>query len=208
MAFCFNFSNPLVDDSQINVEMNPELADKDEQETLKKECAGVPCEYISMCDVHFKVSPDLNLKEMNFGSMKVKYITQETIANKIENLDVFSERNSDLVPGKYEGGLKVWECSIDLAEFLVENNCIKNGDVVLELGCGIGLPGLIAYLSGALVTFQDFNSEVLKLISAPNVYLNTPEENESNMSEKCKFLSGDWQDIKKNIFRRKRTEKI
>lgn len=32
----------------------------------------------------------------------------------------FVEAPSDLVPGMYEGGLKTWECSIDLAGHLAE----------------------------------------------------------------------------------------
>jgi predicted nicotinamide N-methyase len=51
-----------------------------------------------------------------------------------------SLRNTDLVPGVYEGGLKVWECSVDLCRYLQENNVAISGHV-LELGCGQGLPG-------------------------------------------------------------------
>ncbi|GFT75265.1 histidine protein methyltransferase 1 homolog [Nephila pilipes] len=98
------------------------------------------------------------------------------------------------------GGLKVWECSIDLAQFLCENTCIHTGDVILELGCGIGLPGLVAYLCGGLVTFQDYNSEVLRYVTAPNVWLNTVEEKQNSISEKCQFLCGDWQNIQKKHY--------
>ena len=34
---------------------------------------------------------------------------------------------SDLVPGVYEGGLKTWECSVDLAECL-EAQAAKEGE--------------------------------------------------------------------------------
>ena len=30
---------------------------------------------------------------------------------------VFIDNPSDLVPGVYEGGLKTWECSVDLVEY-------------------------------------------------------------------------------------------
>lgn len=43
---------------------------------------------------------------------------------------------SDLVSGVYEGGLKLWECSIDLARFLIDNRESLKGKRVLELGCG------------------------------------------------------------------------
>ena len=45
---------------------------------------------------------------------------------KVENLrykgdlsPALGTEHSDLVPGTYEGGLKVWECSEDLTRFLL-----------------------------------------------------------------------------------------
>ena len=43
---------------------------------------------------------------------------------------------SDLVPGIYEGGLKIWECAVDLARLLEREDI--DGKCVLELGCGAG----------------------------------------------------------------------
>lgn len=66
----------------------------------------------------------------------------------------------DLIPGQYEGGLKIWECSIDLAVYFV-NHPELHGCSVLELGCGHGIPGLAALLSGCRpVIFSDFNDTV------------------------------------------------
>jgi hypothetical protein len=70
---------------------------------------------------------------------------------------------TDIDPGKYEGGMKIWECSLDLVRYLaqqqaqqVEDNNngvgdnsngndrspwnLARGGYVLELGCGHGLP--------------------------------------------------------------------
>lgn len=43
---------------------------------------------------------------------------------------------SDLVPGIYEGGLKIWECAVDLARQLEREDV--DGKCILELGCGAG----------------------------------------------------------------------
>jgi len=56
---------------------------------------------------------------------------------------------SDLVSGVYEGGLKVWECSLDLVDFIAQNANDFKGKTVLELGCGQGLPGVMAMRAGA-----------------------------------------------------------
>ncbi|GJP38943.1 hypothetical protein CLOM_g23350 [Closterium sp. NIES-68] len=84
---------------------------------------------------------------------------------------------SDLVPGKYEGGFKLWEAAVDLMEALRQE--MRDGTLsfrrkrVLELGCGHGLPGILACLKGAACAhFQDFNPEVLLNLTIPNVHAN------------------------------------
>ncbi len=93
----------------------------------------------------------------------------EDITNMDMDMDEISrqsiEKNqTDLIPGCYEGGLKVWECSIDLCSYLLEqihnsnnNNsssnsnsnssdvqgALSNGGSTLELGCGHGMPAIM-----------------------------------------------------------------
>lgn len=56
---------------------------------------------------------------------------------------------TDLVSGVYEGGLKIWDCSLDLVDYIHLNpNEFKNKRV-LELGCGQGLPGIMCLKTGA-----------------------------------------------------------
>ena len=86
--------------------------------------------------------------------------------------------DSDLIPGVYEGGLKVWECSLDLCRHLASvvvvvvgaddrggegggdpappsivgaavARAIGPGGSTLELGCGHGLPGCLILREGA-----------------------------------------------------------
>ncbi|RWS26808.1 histidine protein methyltransferase 1-like protein [Leptotrombidium deliense] len=104
--------------------------------------------------------------------------------------------NSDLMPGIYEGGFKIWECSHDLLQYLDTHVYISDTTSVLEIGCGAGLLGIYSLTKGARsVHFQDFNSDVLKWFTLPNVALNIPAISE-NMGEtintKCKFFAGDW----------------
>jgi predicted nicotinamide N-methyase len=63
------------------------------------------------------------------------------------------------VTGVYEGGLKIWECSFDLASFVYSDIDVQNSKV-LELGCGAGLPAIVAGLLGAVQT--DFQVENIK----------------------------------------------
>eukprot|EP00579_Thalassiosira_antarctica_P007119 CAMPEP_0201893358 /NCGR_PEP_ID=MMETSP0902-20130614/38466_1 /ASSEMBLY_ACC=CAM_ASM_000551 /TAXON_ID=420261 /ORGANISM="Thalassiosira antarctica, Strain CCMP982" /LENGTH=401 /DNA_ID=CAMNT_0048425113 /DNA_START=18 /DNA_END=1223 /DNA_ORIENTATION=- len=80
-----------------------------------------------------------------------------------------SDDTTDLIPGVYEGGLKVWECSVDLCRFLARviddlsidatssatsdadldvlrgavRRSLGPGGSTMELGCGHGLPGCL-----------------------------------------------------------------
>ena len=112
----------------------------------------------------------------------------------------------DLVKGKYEGGLKLWECAIDLTEYLVRERVVeemvsKSSKTkpfqVLELGCGHGVPGIASMMvhkkdvtntTPILCTLADYNEEVLKEVTIPNARLN-------GVCDQCTFLAGDWDDL-------------
>ncbi|KAI0646621.1 hypothetical protein C8Q79DRAFT_963605 [Trametes meyenii] len=98
----------------------------------------------------------------------------------------FLDAPSDLVPGVYEGGLKTWECSLDLIDCLdsiygTDIALQLKGKRILELGCGTAVPCL--YLlhsvfsaepsasSNIHIHLQDYNELVLRLITLPNVIL-------------------------------------
>jgi hypothetical protein len=133
---------------------------------------------------------------------------------KNSSINIKISDNTDLIPGKYEGGVKLWECAIDLLEYLPiffqsnENKnllekIISNKGNCLELGCGHGLPGLYCLSIGMKVAFQDFNIEVLNTIT--NKYIsNLITHNEDLKLELTKntnyfFIDGDWAGIQQRV---------
>ncbi|TFK83170.1 hypothetical protein K466DRAFT_272294 [Polyporus arcularius HHB13444] len=99
----------------------------------------------------------------------------------------FVDAPSDLVPGVYEGGLKTWECSLDLVDCLhsIYGPDVANkirGKRVIELGCGTAIPSIYLLHSifsadpgqsagDVIVHLQDYNELVLRLVTLPNVIL-------------------------------------
>lgn len=93
--------------------------------------------------------------------------------------------HEDLRKNIYEGGLKSWECSIDLVSLLnesfhsskelsfAETNCI------VEIGCGTALPSeyiFQQYLkqeinTGLNLILTDYNSSALRLATIPNLII-------------------------------------
>ncbi|KIX01790.1 uncharacterized protein Z518_09517 [Rhinocladiella mackenziei CBS 650.93] len=108
--------------------------------------------------------------------------------------------NGDLTAGFYEGGFKTWECALDLASLLVvpiqDLGICDNCDwEIVELGAGSAVPSLTllqAFLIATTtakwrqaghgdgndehgnlnLTLCDYNEDVLRLCTAPNVLLN------------------------------------
>jgi len=95
---------------------------------------------------------------------------------EIKHISLMAQQNTDIIPGKYEGGLKVWECSIDLCNYLHEQICemksnnlhsldtsemvdndvqiaLSSGGYTVELGCGHALPGCLV-LKEAMETYR------------------------------------------------------
>jgi predicted nicotinamide N-methyase len=98
-----------------------------------------------------------------------------------EILQNIESLKTDIVPCVYEGGLKVWEGSIDLCRYLAIHwrEILPSGGQVLELGCGHGLPGCLLFREGlrwdkdVSVMFTDYNDFVLRGVALSNIVLNT-----------------------------------
>eukprot|EP00049_Salpingoeca_infusionum_P009612 m.163221 g.163221 ORF g.163221 m.163221 type:complete len:391 (-) comp14380_c0_seq3:115-1287(-) len=89
-----------------------------------------------------------------------------------EQLQSALAASTDVVAGVYEGGLRVWECTVDLLNYFTSISFPWADKTVLELGCGAGYAGIYALMQGASVDFQDYNEEAIQLWTIPNVFAN------------------------------------
>ncbi|XP_063154627.1 histidine protein methyltransferase 1 homolog [Candoia aspera] len=130
---------------------------------------------------------------------------------------------SDLITGVYEGGLKIWECTFDLMDYLSETDIQFAQKYVLDLGCGAGLLGIVALKGNAKeVHFQDYNSAVIEEITMPNILANCSLQDDNGERDsqqldsqsrkkdftqdflsKCKLFSGEWSEFSKLILNNK-----
>ena len=130
------------------------------------------------------------------------YVSSELGNGLAPLLELSNSSHSDLIPGVYEGGLKIWECAFDLVEYLAKSEIQFSGRHILELGCGAGLPAIFALMTGAKnVHFQDYNPEVIDYVTIPSVLLNIKSMNDCSsldvgfVNYGCKFYSGDWSNL-------------
>ncbi|CAG8503927.1 16951_t:CDS:2, partial [Racocetra fulgida] len=146
-----------------------------------------------LSDVKFQIAQNDELEnEVNQNSYSSAKILELTVDN-------------DVVHGVYEGDL-VEYLSIKLKEINL------SGNKILELGCGSALPGiyLLSTQPSLCVDFQDYNEDVLKLVTIPNILINTvlrpqsdeiseldieEETNCLNQLKNSRFFKGDWNEL-------------
>ena len=110
-------------------------------------------------------------------------------------LSGLAERLASTRSAYIAGGFKLWECGIDLAKYLIHLWEIKQGTRdqesgfpgkqvssshrALELGCGHGLPGIVAAMAGMQIHFQARATAFLvlgslkqRLTSSKNISIN------------------------------------
>lgn len=98
------------------------------------------------------------------------------------SVSILLEDIEDVKTNVYEGGFKSWECSYDVINKLARTDVSKYNSC-LDLGCGTSLPTCFLFMkhlesikNGAPVTpmkyiLSDFNYEVLRLVSLPNLII-------------------------------------
>ena len=83
-------------------------------------------------------------------------------------------KTSDLTPGVYGGGFKLWEGTFDAVLCLSKMTFEPTPQRILDLGCGSGLGGFFCLLNfqSSHVVFHDLNESVLKAAVSVNITLN------------------------------------
>lgn len=94
------------------------------------------------------------------------------VANLCESVSVSNSLYSRVIIKMHLGGLKVWECTNDLLEYL-EKSCTQfDGLNVLDLGSGAGLLGMFALKKRASsVHFQDYVIHFLNMSGYQPIFI-------------------------------------
>ncbi|XP_043858614.1 histidine protein methyltransferase 1 homolog [Dromiciops gliroides] len=161
------------------------------------------------------------LQHGHVSVVKMAFLKDNSCGEDIVSKSLSS--HSDLITGIYEGGLKIWECTFDLLAYLADEEVHFAGKRVLDLGCGAGLLGIIAFKGKAKeIHFQDYNSTVIDEVTIPNVIVNSTFEYEDNevsepdlkrrrnsnptqeLLSKCRFFSGEWLEFSKLVLSSKK----
>ncbi|XP_012059702.1 PREDICTED: histidine protein methyltransferase 1 homolog [Atta cephalotes] len=181
--FKFRFAEDAADIDEVDSEQ------KDKLEWISASKLEITPEQIeAKCEAYYYTETEV-LSGCNLKLIRTDKVTQDLTDQNCQNIIEAESKHSDLIPAKYEGGLKIWECTFDLGQYILEKEIELKDKLVMDLGCGVGVIGLLSLRKNSTVHFQDYNAEVLKSVTIPNVILNFDH---TIVLTRCEFYAGDW----------------
>lgn len=113
----------------------------------------------------------------------ITYITD--VDQLLEELLAKGDDHEDVQDQRIPYWADLWHAAIALGRYLMEKEVITPGLQTLEIGCGLGLPGIVAAKLGAAVTLSDYLPEPLAFLER-NWAANLPPD------QPLQTLQMDW----------------
>jgi len=191
MAFSFGFGGDDIDESLQDGEREAEMASV-QIESASTQHSHVEVKRHDLIDLLSNLPSRISYATTTITSPtgKVLHLPRRELFDvraqlmaEDDDATLASLSSSDLTTNVYEGGFKTWECSIDLSSLLLDRGPRKDidelarVDSVIELGAGTALPSLVLFQHAlknqyaVTFTLADFNAEVLRLVTLPNLLL-------------------------------------
>lgn len=120
---------------------------------------------------------------IDLGTLQAK-ITHITNQDDLLNaLIAKGEDHEDYQDDRLPYWADLWHAAIALGRYLVHEQVVQPGELVTEIGCGLGLPGIVAGMLGGQVTLTDYLPEALEFAQ-----LNWSQNN----TQPAKYAVLDW----------------
>ena len=94
---------------------------------------------------------------LNIAGQRLEVTTANDIEELINRISEEEFRIDERLPYWAE----VWHSAVALGEFLALHGELVAGQEALEIGCGLGVSGMVAARMGAQVTFADYDQQAL-----------------------------------------------
>jgi predicted nicotinamide N-methyase len=129
---------------------------------------------------------------LNFKTLTIDLTVIENLDELFEALVNKGTDHPDVVDERIPYWADLWASAIGLSRYLVDNQTFVKGKEVLEIGCGLGLPAIVAGKLGAgYMIATDYLPEALDFAKL-NWQQNLPLEN-------VEFTVLDWRNIPQNF---------
>ncbi|KAK6505545.1 hypothetical protein TWF481_007440 [Arthrobotrys musiformis] len=196
MSFKFNFDIETDGVEEVDAGHVEDTPVEEEDEGTSFGSSRIPAQLHSLDELISKLPPHIAFSPLTIPLTSSKTITIPRRELFDVKMQLMAEDNNpsadtttnfsaaftdeDIRTNTYEGGLKSWECSSDLVKQLATDSdlWITSSNRILELGCGTALPScyilqtlLSSGGSGVHLTLADYNIDVLRLVTLPNIIL-------------------------------------
>ncbi|KAJ9079068.1 hypothetical protein DSO57_1039359 [Entomophthora muscae] len=226
MVFKFNFQTNSSDDGMDSIEVDvpieeidggnhPELTPAQEFDIKELGEPALELGVVKIEGTPFAYNKSTQILKRLLADIKLQLAQEDSMASEsAEELIRSWMDGQDVVTHVYEGGFKTWESAIDLSTFLLNQSPDTfNEKTIIELGCGSGVPSLalLRNFRPSRLHFCDYNKEVLRLATAPNLAANVLAQNlnsdgdipldleitskllsQLSSTDRFRFFFGDW----------------
>jgi predicted nicotinamide N-methyase len=122
-------------------------------------------------------------EKINIGGIEISLLRIVNVDELYSNLVSKGETHEDVKDERIPYWADLWPSAIGLSEHLVKSVPVSKGMSVHEMGCGLGLPGIVAGRLGAKVLFTDYLDEALDFAK---------QNGDLNNTDECHFHKMDW----------------
>ncbi len=123
--------------------------------------------------------------ELDIEGLPVKLSVIANTAELMDQLIAKGEAHEDVQDERIPYWADLWPSALALSRHLVLSGIIQPGVRVTEMGCGLGLPGIVAGLLGAETTQTDYLPEALEFAR---------HNWAQNVARPARFEQMDWRD--------------
>ncbi len=120
---------------------------------------------------------------LNVAGINITLLKIVNVDELFNNLVAKGDQHEDVKDERIPYWADLWPSAIGLSEHIINSKIIASNTTVHELGCGLGLTGIVAGKLGAEVLFTDYLEEALDF-AKQNWNLNN--------SETASFKKMDW----------------
>ncbi len=113
------------------------------------------------------------LVDLSLEGLDIRFSRIENFDALLDDLIAKGTEHPDYQDDRIPYWADLWHSGLALAKYLLQKKVVAPAMSVTEIGCGLGLPGLVAAMQGGNVLFTDYLPEALEQVDY-NWSLNLP----------------------------------
>lgn len=123
-----------------------------------------PHSHLQSLLAHLSTRFDLKQEVFPIGNHAFPLYTISNIDQLLDEVAEQADDHEDIQDDRVPYWAELWPSALGMAEYLMEHKEFIQGKEVLEVGCGLGFPGIVAHHLGGQVHMTDYLPDALDLV--------------------------------------------